>query len=111
MYGSQQPRRGPPQTSRARGARRLRAEVHNKGGPRPKPRIFGSAWSSTGSTFSGPLSARTGETGRSLTPWKLSGPRGLKVGVGPLINSCGDPMTVRFQDYTLKKLGKTAVER
>ncbi len=81
--------------SRERGTR---TEVHNKGGLNPRQ----DCWlriERRGETISGSLSD-DGKDWEDLQPMSVDWPSRLKVGVDA-VNSCGDPMTVKFQDYTL----------
>ena len=59
-----------------------------------------------GNVISGFLS-RDGQDWEELEPMEVEWPSRLKVGVD-VINSCGDPMTVRFQEYSLKTPGDGA---
>jgi regulation of enolase protein 1 (concanavalin A-like superfamily) len=79
-----------------------RAGVHNKGGLDPTQDLW-LRLERHGHVFSGFFS-KDGQAWEELQPMDVEWPSRLKVGVD-MINSCGDPMTVRFQDYSLKKLG------
>jgi regulation of enolase protein 1 (concanavalin A-like superfamily) len=77
-----------------------RAQVHNKGGLNPRE----DHWlrlDRHGSVLSGSWS-RNGQDWEKLEPMEVDWPSRVKVGVDA-INSCGDPMTVRFQNYSLVK--------
>ena len=78
-----------------------RAEVHNKGGLDPRRDLW-LRLERHGKLLSGFFS-HDGQDWEELQPMEVEWPARLKVGVDA-VNSCGDPMTVRFQDYSLKRL-------
>lgn len=84
-----------------------RAEVHNKGGRDPRQDLW-LRLERHGKTFAGFIST-DGKEWESLEPMEIDWPSRLKVGVDA-VNSCGDRMSVRFQDYSLKKLKDRASE-
>jgi regulation of enolase protein 1 (concanavalin A-like superfamily) len=85
--------------SRERGTR---AEVHNKGGLDPGRDLWLRV-ARLESVISGAYSL-DGQTWEDLRPMEIDWPSRLRVGVD-LVNSCGDPMTVRFAGYSLTTSG------
>ena len=81
--------------SRERGAR---ADVHNKGGLDPRRDIW-LRLERHGKIISGFLSP-DGRDWDQLEPMEIEWPARLTVGLDA-VNSCSDPMTVRFHDYSL----------
>jgi regulation of enolase protein 1 (concanavalin A-like superfamily) len=75
-----------------------RAQVHNKGGLDPKQDLW-LRIERRGNVISGFLSP-DGKDWEGLKPIEVDWPSRLKVGVD-VINSCGDPMNVRFHNYVL----------
>ena len=86
--------------SRVRGTR---AEVHNKGGLNPSKNLW-LRLERRGGTLSGFFSD-DGRDWEELEPMEVDWPANLKVGLD-IVNSCGDPMIVRFQEYSLLKPSK-----
>jgi regulation of enolase protein 1 (concanavalin A-like superfamily) len=78
-----------------------RAAVHNKGGLDPGAELR-LRLERRGKVLSGSWSA-DGRDWEPLEPMEVDWPARLKVGVDA-VNSCGEPMTVRFQDYALRRL-------
>jgi regulation of enolase protein 1 (concanavalin A-like superfamily) len=75
-----------------------RADAHNKGGLDPRQ----DRWlrlERRGKTISGSFSS-DGKAWDELEPMELDWPSRLQAGLDA-INSCGDPMSVRFYDYSL----------
>jgi len=83
-----------------------RAAVHNKGGLDPKEDLW-LRLERRGKVFSGFLS-KDGRQWEQLRPMRVEWPARLKLGVD-IVNSCGDPMTIRFQDFSLGKAGSGAL--
>lgn len=79
-----------------------RAQVHNKGGLDPRQDLW-LRLERRGNVISGFLS-QDGKAWDELQPMEVDWPSRLKVGADA-VNSCGDPMTVRFQKYTLTRSG------
>jgi S1-C subfamily serine protease len=77
-----------------------RAEVHNKGGLDPKQDLW-LKLDREGNLISGAFSI-DGREWTDLEPMDVEWPTRLKVGVD-WVNSCGDPMTVRFEEYALAR--------
>ena len=77
------------------------AQRHNKGGLVAREDLW-LRLERHGNTIAGAFS-RDGQDWEELDPMDVEWPARLKVGVAA-VNSCGDPMTVRFQKYSLKKL-------
>jgi S1-C subfamily serine protease/regulation of enolase protein 1 (concanavalin A-like superfamily) len=78
-----------------------RAEVHNRGGLDPREDLW-LRLERHGQTVSGFFSPN-GQDWEELRPIDVDWPSRLKVGVDA-VNSCGDPMSVRFQSYSLRRL-------
>jgi S1-C subfamily serine protease/regulation of enolase protein 1 (concanavalin A-like superfamily) len=78
-----------------------RAAVHNKGGLDPRRDLW-LRLERHGKSIAGFLS-QDGREWTDLEPMEVDWPARLKVGLDA-VNSCGDPMTVRFQDYSLQSL-------
>jgi len=78
-----------------------RAEGHNKGGTDPRQDLW-LRLERHGNAISGFLS-RDGKDWEELQPMDVDWPSRLRVGVD-VVNSCGDPMTVRFQTFSLTSL-------
>jgi regulation of enolase protein 1 (concanavalin A-like superfamily) len=85
--------------SREHGAR---AEVHNRGGLDPKADLW-LRLERRGKTLSASFSP-DGRDWQELQPMEEDWPSRLMIGLDA-VNSCGDPMTVRFQNYTLERGG------
>ena len=77
-----------------------RAAVHNKGAVDPGESLW-LRLERHGKTISGFLSP-DGRAWEELEPMEVDWPARLKVGIDA-VNSCGEPMTVRFGDYSLER--------
>jgi regulation of enolase protein 1 (concanavalin A-like superfamily) len=82
-----------------------REQVHNKGGLDPRQDIW-LRLERRGAVISGSFST-DGRSWEDLEPMDVGWPERLEIGVD-VVNSCGDPMTVRFQDYIFKPSARKA---
>jgi regulation of enolase protein 1 (concanavalin A-like superfamily) len=81
--------------------RGTRAAVHNKGGLDPRHDLW-LRLERHGKIISG-FQSLDGRAWDELEPMEIEWPPRLKVGLDA-VNSCGNPMTVRFQDYSFQNL-------